>query len=628
MVEKPSFRSKMVLITTRYNRCVFTVAITAMLALVQPGCPRPRPYGSIVASRGASGLVDDLASALRQRNGSRLVDLFTQRCLMQCPGFTFTPTGKDGALHRFRWAERTAAGSLGDDLYGQLHIYKRVDRVRVGMSSLRFESHRDATAELTLAVDGVLRDSARRSDRGTLVVRLRRNVDGTWKLDGFGADGMRTVVGTKALFQNRSRQLAGLVRPSWRVAGDPAAPGADVGPGLAVADVNGDGTLDVFLPGASLGRLLLGSPGGRLRAGPSLVVPGGLGHAAVFGDADGDGDPDLLVLTRTGTSRMLENVGRGRFRASKGLGSLGPGRSAAWLDVDGDGRLDLLFAPANGSRLQLLRNRKQGFTDDARRLPRLSGRFVAICTGDLNGDGRTDAVLVDAMGPTRVLLNREGRLKTVTPLGPTVMGRACAIADLDGDGALDVLVAAVRSDQAWKFAQPGFPLPGSIFRKPKGLPDRLLQATGGSFWLRNTAAGFTRKPLANPASLGWDVAVAVTDLDADGRPDVVLAGGHRPARSQTKARARSRARSRAPPGEPRSCWVTAPAARTWAAPRACAYPAVCGRRSSPTWIGTAPRSCCSAGATAPCPCGAGASPGATPSPCAWPPGAWSRRAPR
>jgi len=537
----------MVLITNRHYSCAFTLAITTLLALTQPGCPRPRPYGSLVASRGASTLSEDLASALRQKKGSRLVGLFTERCLRHCPGFKFSPTGKDGALHRFRWDQRTGTGSLGDDLYGQLHIYKRVDRVRVGLSSLSFEGHREATAELTLAVDGLLRDGARRSDRGTLAVSLRQNVDGTWKIDGFGANGMRTVVSTKPLFQDRSPAGRIGAQPAGPPSADLAVPGSDVGPGMAVADVNGDGALDVFLPGPDLGHLLLGDGRGHLRPGPALDHPGGQGHTAVFGDVDGDGDPDLLVLSRTGSSQVLENNGRGRFGPTKtpGLTALGPAHAAAWLDVDGDGRLDLLLASAKSGVL-LLRNRKRGFTPDPRRLPdraHAKGRFVAACAGDLNGDGRTDVVLVDALGPVRILLNRDGHLKSTTPAGPAVLGRACAIADLNGDGAPDVIIAAVHSAEAWKFTQPGFPLPGSPFRKPKGLVDQLVRATGGSFWLQNTAAGFVRKPLANPASLGWDVAVAVTDLDADGHADVVLAGGHRPASHKKRAKGGTTGRS-------------------------------------------------------------------------------------
>ncbi len=537
----------MVLITSSHYRCVFTLVVTSLLALAQPGCPRPRPYGSLVASRGTSAVTAELATALRQKKASRLVGLFTQRCLRHCPGFKFVPSGVDGTVHRFRWAERAAAGSLADDLYGQLRIYKRVDRVRVGLSRLRFRGHRDAMAEVTLAMDGQLRNGARRSDRGTWTVSLRASVDGNWKIDGFGADGMRTVVSTKALFQERSLKGRIGALASGRTSGDLAALGSDVGPGIAVADVNGDGALDVFLPGPGLGRLLLGDGKGQLRPGVVLMPAGDAAHAAVFGDADGDGDPDLLVLTHTGSSRLLENDGQGKFKTSgtSGLTALGPALAAAWLDVDGDGRLDLLLASAK-SGLRLLRNRKRGFINDSRRLPPLAkskGRVVATCTGDLNGDGRTDAVIVDALGPVRVLLNRAGRLTSSTPAGPAVLGRACAIADLDGDGALDVIIAAVRSPEAWKFTQPGFPMPGSPFRKPKGLADRLVRATAGSFWLQNTAAGFVSKPLANPASLGWDVAVAVTDLDADGHADVVLAGGYREARRKFSLKAGVHGRS-------------------------------------------------------------------------------------
>ncbi|MFH2007341.1 MAG: CRTAC1 family protein [bacterium] len=514
-----------------WKHTVILYAFVISSPLANTACPTPRPYGSLVASRGASTVVGEFASAVRKKQGEKLVRLFTDRCLTSCRGFTFSPVGRDGALHRFRWTARTAAGSLADDLYGQLNIYKLVSWAEVHIDSLSFEGQRRATARLTVAVDGVLRDGARRSDRGILDVELRQSADETWRIDGFAPGSMRTVVATTPLFSDASKGKAPHTRRT-APAQDPAEIGADQGPGLAVADVNGDGRLDVFLPGPHLGALYYGDGKGGFVPGP--ILPGHashtIGRAAVFGDVDNDGDPDLFVVAQRGGSRLLLNQGGTLRVGGRGL-TLGNGSAAAWLDVDGDGRLDLFFSgtPSETSRPQVLMNRKAGFQADASRLPKLSGRVVAACTGDLNGDGRTDLVLVDALGPVRVLLNRDGRLRPAHTTG-TVMGRACSIADLNGDGALDVVIAAVATHEAWKFSQPDFPLPGSPFRPPRGLPARLSLATQGSFWLRNTNPGFTRAELADTASLGWDVTVAVTDLDGDGRADVLLAGGNHAAR--------------------------------------------------------------------------------------------------
>jgi len=521
---------------THWKRLVILCFVVALSPLVITACPTPRPYGSLVASRGASTMVSEFASAIRKKRGERLVQLFTDRCLTSCRGFTFSPVGRDGALHRFRWAARAAAGSLADDLYGQLNIYKSVSWAEVHIHALSFKGRRRATARLTLAVDGVLRDGARRSDRGTLAVELRQSADGTWRVDGFAPGSMRTVVAMKPLFRDASRGNAPTTAAGRAIPTDLAGFGADQGPGVTVGDINGDGRLDLFLPGRRLGALYHGNGKGGFVPGP--ILPGKVGHvfgrSAVLGDVDNDGDLDLFVVASRGGSRLLINQGGALRSVPSGLNQLGNGRAAAWLDVDGDGQLDLFFSGAHNraESPKLFLRRGDKYQADASRLPKAPGRVVAACTGDLNGDGRTDLVLVDALGPVRVLLNRGGRFRPAFTSG-TVMGRACSIADLNGDGALDVVIAAVSTHEAWKYTQSGFPLPGSPFKPPRGLPARLSQATHGSFWLRNTTGGFARAELADAASLGWDVAVAVTDIDGDGRADVLLAGGNHAARGRS-----------------------------------------------------------------------------------------------
>ena len=519
-----------------------------LLAPVHSGCPAPAPYGSLVASRGASTVPRSMATAVRHKNTTELLAWFTERCLRHCPGFAFSPTGRDGALHRFRWARRDSAGSLADDLHGQLHVYTSIQKARAHFTSLSFDGPRVARATLSLAVDGALKDGSLRSDRGTLQIALRQSADGSWRIDGFDPSDMRTTVATAPIFEDLSARLGELRKPAHPpvAVSDLAAAGTDLGPGLAIADVNGDGLLDLFLPGRGLGRLYLGAPKLGLRPGPPLsgATVTEYGSAAAFGDGDGDGDPDLLVLSPTGASRLLINDGRGSFQTSQAL-RLGPGRTAAWLDVDGDGRLDLLFSPAapagGATTLRLWMNTKTGFSAQPAqppRLPTIRGRVVAACTVDLNRDGRSDVVLVDALGPVRVLLNRGGRFD-VSEVGGTIMGRACSVGDLDGDGFLDVAIAAVYSRQAWKFSQQAFPLPGSPFRRPVALPSKLASATRGAFWLKSDGlGGVIRRALATPATLGWDVAIAVADVDADGRAEVALAGGFHPGPGQKRGQKR------------------------------------------------------------------------------------------
>ena len=207
------------------------------------------------------------------------------------------------------------------------------------------------------------------------------------------------------------------------------------GPYIAVADVNGDGLDDLFIGGArdQPGELLIQQPDGRFVSSDRSVfeqdrLSEDLG--AVFFDADGDGHPDLYVVSGGNEfssmspalqDRLYLNDGRGHFR--KATASLPPeyisGSRVVAADYDGDGDIDLFVGGRvvpwrNGVDPQsmLLQNDGHGhFTDVTAQLaPELArvGMVTDAIWQDVDGDGRLDLVVVGEWMPITIFRNAGG----------------------------------------------------------------------------------------------------------------------------------------------------------------------------------------------------------------------------
>ena len=237
-------------------------------------------------------------------------------------------------------------------------------------------------------------------------------------------------------------------------------------------DYNGDGRPDVLVVGAGRSQgdretyLILSSPNGyRLDAG--LDDFAGTYYAVASADLDADGDIDVFLPGASGTATLIGlNDGQGMFTEWPALEQNANFVLAAeWVDVDSDGFIDLLLGghEHEDSDTRILWGDGTGtYTDaNATPIPRVTGNGVVrdIDAGDIDGDGDRDLVVTRTGDGTGALEFYQGYyLQVLEQLGARrfadVTGSALPdhrdpeaasinwlrVYDTDGDGDLDILV--------------------------------------------------------------------------------------------------------------------------------------------------------------------------------------------
>ncbi len=379
------------------------------------------------------------------------------------------------------------------------------------------------------------------------------------------------------------------------------------GSGVAAGDVDGDGRCDVFLSamggGSSLFRNLGGWKFDNITEQAGLKLAGLDCTGAVMADVDGDGDLDLLVATIGTGLRVLLNDGKGHFSEPARATPLNPGSggmSLALADMDGDGDLDCYVCnyrtvtirdqpntrftlrnidghpqvvsingvpvtdPALASRFNfrvresaiggtfdydengepdvLLRNDGGGnFTPvswtDGTFLDESGHALTAppydwglsVMFRDFTGDGAPDLyVCNDFKSPDRIWVNDgRGRFHPLPALAlrqTSLSSMGVDFADLNRDGHDDFLVVDMLSREHFhRLSQridikPKFQPIGAIANRPQAPRNTLFMARGDGTWAET--ARFSGLEASE-----WSWTPIFLDVDLDGYEDVLISNG-------------------------------------------------------------------------------------------------------
>jgi hypothetical protein len=337
------------------------------------------------------------------------------------------------------------------------------------------------------------------------------------------------------------------------------------GGGVAMGDVNNDGLIDLYLT-SNLGENKLYLNEGDFKFKDVTATAGVAGTRAwstgvAMADVNGDGLLDIYVCNSgdiAGDNKQNElfiNNGDGTFTekaAAYGLADQGYSTHAVFFDYDNDGDLDVYLLnnsyqaigsfnkmqnerpkrdPVGGDKL--FRNDGEKFTDvseEAGIYGSTIGFGLGITIGDVNQDGWMDIFISNDFFERDYLYinNQDGTFKEsltsyMRAISAASMG--ADIADINNDGHLDIFVTEMLPEPSERLKQI------TTFESYDKFQfnvqhDYHYQYTRNMFHINNGDGSFTDMGrLSNVEATDWSWAALMFDMDNDGLKDIFVANG-------------------------------------------------------------------------------------------------------
>jgi photosystem II stability/assembly factor-like uncharacterized protein len=225
--------------------------------------------------------------------------------------------------------------------------------------------------------------------------------------------------------------------------------------GLAIADLDGDGKLDLAVTTDDDSLLLFrnNSSAGTISFTPlsGIPTPAGLQSVAIT-DLDGDGRPDV-VITGNIISVLRNTSDPGKITFASRLDFTSGRNHMILTDLDGDGKSDIALSSYNVNSIKYLRN-----TSILGTISFVEAEIPAeapwnIAAADINSDSKMDLISTDVSGSKVSLFQNNGSTGVISfevekRFPCTSYPNGVGISDLDGDGKPDVAIATMANNLA------------------------------------------------------------------------------------------------------------------------------------------------------------------------------------
>jgi hypothetical protein len=342
----------------------------------------------------------------------------------------------------------------------------------------------------------------------------------------------------------------------------------DHGNGLAVADVDGDGLVDLYFVNQVGGSELWKNAGGgkfrNITAAAGVAVASKIGVSAAFADIDNDGDADLYVTTVRGGNVLFENDGKGRFRdisVASGVNYVGHSSSAVFFDYNRDGKLDLFlvnvgkyttdtvggvgykyyigFEDAFSGHLKPERSEESILyrNEGGNRFVNVSKQVGLQDTSwsgdasivDVNDDGWPDLYVLNMQGSDEYYENDGGTrfIKKSREVFPRTSWGSMGIKvfDFNNDGRMDIFITDMHSDMSEEIGPERDKMKSAMQWPITFRGDGKASIWGNSFFLKEGPSKYREASDAINAENYCPWGPSVGDLNADGFDDTFIASG-------------------------------------------------------------------------------------------------------